>query len=141
MRLTGFLIRVAFAIFLVLITFNPSGWSYFHWVKEGWDENLALKALAGIALVIAFGICGRATYRSIKVTGVVLVALLLAAIAWVIYDFGLLNVKDPGVLQWLVLLAIGLILGIGLSWSIIRRKISGQLDVDDMDTAGGDHDH
>ena len=59
--------------------------------------------------------------------------LLLAALVWVAYDFGLLDVKDPGVMQWIVLLAIGFILGVGLSWSIIRRMISGQADMDDVD--------
>jgi len=133
----GFLLRIVFSVLLVFVTFNPTGTSYYHWVKAGWDTDMPLKVLAGIALLIGILVCARATYRSIKIVGVVLVAALLAALVWVAYDFGLLDVKDPGVMQWLVLLALGLILGIGLSWSIIRRMISGQLDVDDAD----DHDH
>lgn len=140
MRWTGFALRIGFAIALVLLIFNPSGWSYFHWVRNGWEENLPLKVLAGIALLIGILICARATYRSIKIVGVVLVAALLAAIVWVAYDFGMLDVKDPGVMQWIILLALGLILGIGLSWSIVRRMLSGQLDVDDADH-DGDHHH
>ena len=140
MRWTGFAMRVAFAIVLVLLIFNPTGYSYFHWVyTEGWQDSLPLKVLAGIVLLIGVLICGRATYRSIKVIGVILVAALLSAIVWVAYDSGVLDVKDPGVVQWVVLLAIGFILGIGLSWSIVRRMLSGQLDVDDADH--GDHDH
>jgi len=139
MRWTGFALRIGFAIALVLLIFNPSGWSYFHWVRNGWEENLPLKVLAGVALLIGVLICARATYRSIKIVGVVLVAALLAAIVWVAYDFGMLDVQDPGVMQWIILLAIGLILGIGLSWSIVRRMLSGQLDVDDADTDGHIH--
>lgn len=81
-------------------------------------------------------ICARATYRSIKIIGVVLVAALLAAIVWVGYDFGMLDVENPGVTQWVILLVVGFILGVGLSWSIVRRMLSGHLDVDDAD-----HDH
>ncbi len=133
----GFLMRIGFAIFLVLITFNPSGNSYYHWVRSGFENDMPVKVLAGIALLIGFLVCARATYRSIKIVGVLLVTALLAALTWVAYDFGLLDVKDPGVMQWVVLIALGLVLGIGLSWSIIRRKISGQVDVDDTDG----HDH
>lgn len=133
MRWKGFGMRIAFAIVLVLLIFNPSGWSYIHWVSNGWEENLPLKVLAGLALLIALLICGRATFRSIKATGIVLLAALLAAFVWVAYDLGWLDVQDPGVMQWIFLLAVGLILGIGLSWSIIRRKLSGQLDVDDVE--------
>ena len=32
-----------------------------------------------------------------------------------------------------VLIALSLIMGVGLSWSIIRRRLSGQLDVDDVE--------
>lgn len=138
-RWTGFAMRIGFAMILVLLIFNPSGWSYFHWVRNGWEDNLSLKVLAGIALLIGVLICGRATYRSIKIVGVILVAALLAAIVWVAYDAGMLNVKDPGVMQWVILLAIGFILGVGLSWSIVRKMLSGQLDVDDADHDADDH--
>ena len=34
---------------------------------------------------------------------------------------------------WLGLLALSFVLGIGLSWSIVRRAVSGQADVDDVE--------
>ena len=55
-RLTwnGFLIRLAMAQALVLATFNPSGYSYFHWLKESLPESVsALQAFSGVILVIA----------------------------------------------------------------------------------------
>ncbi|AXI50706.1 hypothetical protein C1J04_07180 [Sulfitobacter sp. SK025] len=35
---------------------------------------------------------------------------------------------------WLGLVALSFVLGIGLSWSIFRRAVSGQADVDDVET-------
>jgi hypothetical protein len=138
----GFFLRISFCILLVFVTYNPAGWSYFHWIQAGWENNMPIKVLAGIALLIAVLVCARATYRSIKIVGVVLVAALLAALVWVAYDLELLDVKKPGVMQWILLLAVGLIMGVGLSWSIVRRMISGQLDVLDGDGDGdGEHDH
>lgn len=133
MGLVGFLIRLVLAIVLVLATYNPSGTSLYHWVQEGFETDLPLKVLACVVLLIGYVICVRATFRSIGIVGVGLVAALLGAIGWVLYDYGYLDVEDPGLMQWLILLGAGLILGIGLSWSHVRRAISGQADMDDVD--------
>jgi len=37
-------------------------------------------------------------------------------------------------MAWVVLGALGVMLGIGMSWSHIRRRISGQASVDRVDT-------
>jgi hypothetical protein len=34
---------------------------------------------------------------------------------------------------WLALFALSFVLGIGLSWSHVRRALSGQADMDDVD--------
>ena len=99
----------------------------------GFATDLPLKALAGVVLVIGYVIYVRATMRSIGVFGVGLIAALFAALAWVLFDYGVLDVQTPGILQWLVPIAAGLIMGIGLSWSHVRRSITGQGDVDDVD--------
>jgi len=46
---------------------------------------------------------------------------------------GLLALDNRDINTWLGLFALSLVLGIGLSWSIVRRKLSGQADVDDVD--------
>ena len=133
MSLIGFALRMGFAIALVLATYNPTGTSWVHWIAEGWETDLPLKALAGIALLIGFVVVLRASFRSIGIFGKALAGALLAALGWVAYDYGYLNVEDQSVMEWLVLIAMGLILGLGLSWSHIRRSITGQADMDDVD--------
>ncbi|MEO1240160.1 MAG: DUF6524 family protein, partial [Pseudomonadota bacterium] len=39
----------------------------------------------------------------------------------------------PSFNTWLGLVVLSIVLAIGLSWSIVRRRISGQADVDDVD--------
>lgn len=133
MGLIGFVLRMGFGIFLVLATYNPSGTSWVHWIAEGFETDLPLKVLAGVALLIGYVIVLRASFRSLGVIGKVLAAALFAALAWVAYDYGYLTVEDQSLIEWLVLIAMGLILGLGLSWSHIRRMISGQADMDDVD--------
>ncbi|MEM7056761.1 MAG: DUF6524 family protein [Pseudomonadota bacterium] len=133
MGFIGFLLRMCFGVGLVLATYNPTGTSWVQWVADGFETDLPLKVLAGVVLLIGYVIVLRASFRSIGVIGKLLAAALLAALAWVAYDYGYLNVEDEGLIEWLVLVAMGLILGLGLSWSHIRRMISGQADMDDVD--------
>ena len=52
---------------------------------------------------------------------------------WVLYDLHLLSLDNTSMNTWLGLLALSSVLGIGLSWSLVRRRLSGQADVDDID--------
>jgi Family of unknown function (DUF6524) len=62
--------------------------------------------------------------------GLVLSALVLGTLAWVLADYGILNPDDPSLVSWLTLIALGIILGIGLSWSLLRARATGQVEVD-----------
>lgn len=130
----GFLIRVAAAFIIVVLTYNPTGYSYFHWVQTGFETNAALTALAGLALAIAYVVLIRATISSIGPFGAGLVAALVGAFVWVLVEWGFIDIENPTVVQWLVILGVSFILGVGLSWSLIRRRLSGQYDLVDDDT-------
>jgi hypothetical protein len=49
---------------------------------------------------------------------------------WLAVDHGWLDPADTSALMWIALVTFGLILGIGLSWSHFRRRITGQVDVE-----------
>jgi ABC-type uncharacterized transport system permease subunit len=136
--LMQFLTRVGGAILVVMLTYNPTGWSFYHWVTGGGELNLPLVVLSGIALLVAYAVLVRSTLYSIGKVGVVLVAALVAALVWLLVDQGVIDLKAPGVIDWVALLGIGFILGVGLSWAIIRRRLSGQNTVDEP---GVDLDH
>ena len=50
-----------------------------------------------------------------------------------LYDLGLLSLENRDLNMWLGIFALSLVLGIGLSWSIVRKRLSGQYDMDDVD--------
>lgn len=129
----SFLVRWLVALVLVFATFNPTEYSYYRWVA-GWDGgNMALKTLAGVVLLILFLIFLRATWRSIGPIGVILAAALLGALIWVSIDFGVLDLARPTVMTWVVLFAVSTVLAVGISWSHVRRRVTGQADIDDVD--------
>lgn len=129
----GFLWRWALCLVLVMATFNPSGFSYYAWVVGGGGESLPLKALAGIVLIAAYAFVGHATWESLGPFGVGLSAAFFAAVIWVLVDFGLLSLDSVSVVAWIVLFALSTVLAVGMSFSLVRRKVTGQVDVDDVD--------
>ena len=132
-----FILRWLAAFILLALTYNPTQFNYVKWVLGGRDgvedSPLSLMVLAGLLLLIGYIIYLRATLRSIGGIGVVLVLALVGALLWVLYDMGLLDLQNSSLNTWLGLLALSIVLGVGLSWSHVRRALSGQADMDDID--------
>jgi hypothetical protein len=136
----GLLGRVAAALALVYVTYNPEGWSFFHWVLQpkagetGIGAYLhsftPLKALAGIALIAGWVVVLQATRRSLGAGGALLVMALFACTVWAMIYYGVIAPTGSRAIAHLVLLALGLVLAIGLSWSHITRRLTGQQDTD-----------
>jgi hypothetical protein len=89
--------------------------------------------LLGLLLLIAWIVFSRATLLSLGWLGVILGAAVFITIIWLFIDLGWISVESSGVITWLALLVISLVLALGMSWSHIRRRLTGQVDVDDMD--------
>ncbi len=129
----GFLIRWFFAFVLIAATFNPTKLNFTRWAMDNFSSNIPLTVLLGLLLFIGYVIFLRATLRSIGGFGMALVFAVFAALVWVLWDWGVLSLENSSLNVWMGILALSLILGIGLSWSFVRRAISGQFDVDDSD--------
>lgn len=128
----GILLRFVGAFMLLAATYNPTQWNYIHWVNFNWPEQMPLAIFLGLLLAVGFLIYVMSTLRSIGSLGVVLLAAILGAGLWVLTDWGILTLDNPNLNTWLGLIALSLIMGIGLSWSIIRQKLSGQATVDEV---------
>ena len=130
-----FLVRWLIAFVLLTATWNPTDLNFVDWVMRNGTANLPVSVLVGLVLAIGYVIYIRATLRSIGPLGMALVAAVFLALLWVLYDWGVLTPGNSALNQWLAIIIASLVLGIGLSWSIFRRRISGQADVDDVDEA------
>lgn len=128
----GIAIRFVFALLLVMASFNPSGYSVFHWAVASISEPTPWLALAIIALAIGWVIYVRATLRSLGPVGLGLAAILVAVILWLLVDIGLITVDSASGIVWVVEIFVAAVLCLGMSWSHVRRRMSGQVDVDDV---------
>lgn len=131
--LGGFLMRLAAALGLVFLTYNPSGRSFYHWAAHVFPGVTPAVAVAGMTLLIAWVVFLRATLRSIGAAGLVLAGTFIAALVWYAIDRDWLEITNARALVWIVLVGLALILAVGVSWSHVRRRLTGQADVDEKD--------
>jgi len=129
----GLLTRWLAAFALLTATFNPTPYNYVAWAQDYGRSNLSIAVLAGLLLLVGYIICLRATLRSIGALGMTLVLAIFGALVWVLVDFGVLELGNDSLTVWIGLVALATVLGIGLGWSHVRRAITGQTDVDDID--------
>lgn len=125
----GVIWRMVFAVVLVLLTFNPSGYSFYHWLTAPPVGISATKAFAGVVLLIGWVFCLRTAFVSLGMLGLALGAALLGTATWLLVDVGLLSLTGVSAMTWVALLILGALLGLGLSWSLIRARTTGQVEV------------
>ena len=127
----SFLLRFAFALALVFLTYNPSGYSWVGWLTS--DTPMVYKVAAGLVLLIGWVIYVRATLNSLGGLGMMLAGAFFAVIIWLLIQWGLVSLSSGATIQWLGLFVLSGVLAVGMSWSHVRRKISGQYDTDEIE--------
>lgn len=130
----GFFIRWLLAFALIAATYNPSFPSYATWVRDNLAAQPAVAALIGLLLVAGYLIYLRATLSSIGIVGIILILGILGALLWFLFSVGVLAFGNPVLNGWIAIIALSLILAVGMYWSVIWRRMSGQVDVDEVDT-------
>ena len=126
----GIMTRIVISVALVLLTYNPSGYSFVHWVLADLASFDAVKGFLGVVLLAAWVMFVRTAHTSLGNLGILLSALLLGTLVWMMYDLGLLSSSRSSTIVWIILIMTGTVLGIGLCWSLIRQRATGQVEVD-----------
>ena len=123
------IVRILFAVILVAVTWNPTGYSYVQWALIDTSTFDATKALVGVILLAAWLGCIRATWVSLGLVGVVLAALVIGVFVWWLLSMGLVR-RDQATMEWIGVVAVGVVLGLGMGWSLFRAKATGQVETD-----------
>lgn len=129
----GFGLRLLCAVLLVIVTYNPEGYSYYDWVVHGEPHFTVFKAFVGVVLLIGWTIYLRATLRSLGPIGLGLCVALFGTFIWLLIDMGWVPADSVRAVSYIVMFILSMVLSIGISWSHIRRRLTGQLDIDDVD--------
>jgi hypothetical protein len=126
-------VRFLLALILVFATYNPSGYSYFDWGIKNIADFSILKLFVGVVLLIGWTMFIRATLVSLGPFGVTLAAAFFGTLLWLVVDLGLIPAGSVTAVTYLILVAASAVLATGMTWSHVRRRVSGQLDVDETD--------
>jgi Family of unknown function (DUF6524) len=134
--LGGVVGRAIAALLLVFATYNPEGQSFYHWAIAPLIHGtttpgpLSVKFLAGLALAAGWVVFLTATRRSIGMGGALLVLAIAGGIVWMLMDFGVVSARSARGITYVVEICTALMLAVGMSWSLLSQKITGQVDVD-----------
>jgi hypothetical protein len=127
-----FISRWLIALFLVMGTYNLSGYSYFHWLTDASSGQWLGKLFVGLVLAICYVTYILATVRSLGIYGIIIWAALFSCLAWLAVDIGIIERLSVETFATMVMVAMANVLGVGVSWSYIRGRLSGQQDTNDV---------
>lgn len=127
----SFMLRFAFALALVFLTYNPTEYSWVGWLRS--DTPMVYKAGTGIILLIGWVMFLRATWSSLGALGTILAGAFFGIIIWLFIEWGWFALDDTTTIKWVVLFVLSGVLAVGMSWSHVRRKLSGQYDTDEIE--------
>ena len=126
----GILIRFLAALVLVFATWNPTGWSFVHWLISTLPNVTAGLVFVGVILVIGWILFLHATLESLGLLGIILALAFFGSLTWLIFNFGWLSTGQE-VLSYVVLVVISAILAVGMAWSRIWHRLSGRVEVEE----------
>jgi hypothetical protein len=135
----GIVARVIAALVLVFATYNPEGRSYYHWVLAPLLDGthtagpMSVKFLAGLALAAGWVVFLSATRRSLGIGGALLVLAIAGGVVWMLMDFGIVSANSARGITYVVEICTALMLGVGMTWSLMSKQITGQVDMDRTD--------
>ena len=131
----SFVWRFLASLLLVMVTYNPTKYSYVGWLRSATPENPLGPEhfVVGVALLIGWVILLAATQRSLGTFGLLLGGALLGGVVWLLTDIGWLNIETVSTASWVGLFCVAALLAVGLSWSHVWRRLTGQFEVDDGD--------
>ena len=133
LSLANIALRFLFALLLVLITYNPTGYSYFQWAYNSTHNVTPYVVIAGLVLLIGWAVYLKATFNSLGFIGIVLSAAFLGCVIWLFIYWGLLSLTNVSAMAWVIEILLAVLLALGMSWSHVSRRMSGQVDVNEIE--------
>ncbi|WP_439596592.1 DUF6524 family protein [Falsiroseomonas sp.] len=120
----GVVARGLFSLFIVFGVYNPSGYSYLHWVLQGFGWFWA-KLAVGALLTIVVLMLWRTTRGVLKLRGMILVTLFCLGAGMTLANLTGAGVFSLGSLVTGALLTLAALFTAGLSYSHVDHRLGG----------------
>ena len=119
---------VLIAEFLLLASWNSTGYSYIGWLNQA-PEFTALMAVAGIALLIAHIVVLRIAYVALNLIGIAGALLVIGAMLLAGSTIGLLNLTNLAATSYFWMFLVACVISIGINWPKLQTRLSGERSV------------
>ena len=129
---SSLVVRLLVSLSLVFATYNPTGYSFYHWALDSGSGPLSLKLLAGLSLLMVYYAAFRIVLAAFRRSGVIVATLVVILC---VVELALLTPRPTESSrqlyitagQYVVLLAIAILVSFGISWSLLIERLTGQL--------------
>jgi hypothetical protein len=119
-----FIVQWIACLALVLLTYNPFGRSFYHWVT-GSPEELFLKLVVGLGLLFIYVFLIWVIFSSVGRRGLVAGGLLWMLAVYQVLQW--LPTETPVLRRSVTLACLATLLAVGLAWPHLTTRFSGQL--------------
>jgi hypothetical protein len=126
MTVPGIIVRTLACFLLVFATWNPTGYCFLTWARYYPFATAPEIAAVGMLLIGLHILFLRIAWLSLGVDGILGALAILLAGVFTLAEFGLLDLWRGLVWTYLLLSGFSLILAIGMTWSLLKRRIVGQ---------------
>lgn len=115
-------------LFIVLAAYNPTGYSYYHWLisDHGGFVSKVVVGLLILSLNLLFLIMA---IDALKTLGVSLVIINYMAVVWWLHAIGAIDFWQPSTLWMALLIGLATVNAAGLSYSLWVGRLAGLLHV------------
>jgi Family of unknown function (DUF6524) len=122
----GILVRTLVCFLLVFATWNPTGYSFLSWARYSAWATAPEIAVAAALLLAGHILFARIAWLSLGADGITAALAILTAGALTLYEFDVIDLSRRTVGLYLLLSAFSMVLAIGMTWSLLKRRIVGQ---------------
>ena len=126
MTTPGIIVRILTCFLLVFATWNPTGYSFLNWARYYPTATAPEIAVAGTLLLALHILFARIAWLSLGADGVIAAVVIIFAGMLTLYQFDLIDPWQDAMLWYMALSMFALLLAIGMSWSLLKRRIVGQ---------------
>lgn len=121
-----FFIRFLGIFALIIATYNPTGYSFFHWAIEEGYAYIEVKIFIGLTLFLLHTYIAGIVRRAFGTVGILLAILFFVSLLWALDSQQLLPESWTS-LAMLVEVIVSAIAAAGLSFVILWTQVSGQV--------------
>jgi hypothetical protein len=124
--------RMLFSAFLVFAAYNPSGYSYVHWIAAGTLDQWEIKVLVGVLLFGALTYLMQTTLSTLTRPRVVYVIIACGSLSLVLGQAGLIDLTLWATWVNIALATAVVLLTVGMSISHVAHRLAGVVHTEEV---------